>query len=138
MAHKAVVQGLCPSAQEKLEEVHKELHAWDRKVLKGPRTRLRTTQKELDKLMRSTYTAETRIKQKDLTLLIENLLEQEEIYWVQRGHVNWLCRGDRKTKYFSQFASARRRWNLIKKLKDNNNGWVEGNDNLKPLIFGYF
>ena len=75
---------------------------------------------------------ESQMRQKEILVLIENLLEQEEIYWAQRGHVNWLCRGDRKTKYFSQFASARRRWNLIKKLNDNNNGWVEGNDTSNP------
>ena len=27
---------------------------------------------------------------------------------------------------------------MIKRLKDNNNAWVEGNENLKPLIFYYF
>ena len=41
-------------------------------------------------------------------------------------------------KKFHQFSSARRRRNLIKKPKDNNNAWVEGNDNLKPMIFDYF
>ena len=27
---------------------------------------------------------------------------------------------------------------MIKKLRNNNNGWVEGNDNLNPLIRDYF
>ena len=77
-------------------------------------------------------------KQQELTLKIENLLEQEEIYWAQRGHTNWLRRGDRNTKFYHQYASSRRRRNLIKRLKNNNDEWVEGNDNLKPLIFDYF
>ena len=88
--------------------------------------------------MRSSFTAETSLKQKDLTVLTENLLEHEEIYWAQRGRVNWLRRGDHNTKFFNQSASARRRRNLIKKLKNNNDAWIEGNDNLKPLIFYYF
>ena len=52
--------------------------------------------------------------------------------------VTWLRRGDRNMKYFNQFASARRQRNLIKKLRNSNNGWVEGNDNLNPLICDYF
>ena len=84
------------------------------------------------------FTPDVGVKQKEMSVLIENLLEQDDIYWSQRGRVNWLRHGDRNTKYFSHFASARRRINLIKKLRVNENGWVEGNDNLKPLIFDYF
>ena len=73
---KAVVRGLCPSASEKLAAVHKELHQWDRKVLKGPRARLKTTHQELEALMREPYDADGRTKQQDLTLKIENLLER--------------------------------------------------------------
>ena len=132
---KAVVRGLCPSASEKLAAVHKDLHQWDRKILKGPRARLKTARQELEAPMREPYDAEARVKQQDLTLKIENFLEQEEIYWAQQGYAKWLRRGDRNTKFFHQFASARRRRNLIKRLKDNNNAWVEGNEKLKPLIF---
>ena len=106
--------------------------------MKGPHKRLKSAQKELEELMRAPYTSEIRAKQQELIVIIENLLAQEEINWAQRGRVNWLRRGDRNTKYFNHFASARRRRNLIKKLKDNNNGWVEGNDNLNPLISNYF
>ncbi|XP_073357794.1 uncharacterized protein [Aegilops tauschii subsp. strangulata] len=48
---KAVHRGLCPTARDKLNSVHQELHAWDRRVLKGPRARLRKAQKELEALM---------------------------------------------------------------------------------------
>ena len=99
---------------------------------------LNKAQKELEKLMQAPFTNEVRSRQKDLSVLIENLLDQEEIFWAQRGNVRWLCRGDRNSQYFHNFASARKRRNLIKKLKDNNNGWVEGNDNLNPLISNYF
>ena len=85
--------------------------------------------------MQEPYDADARAKQHDLTLKIEILLEQEEIYWAQRGHAKWLRHGDRNTNFFHQFASAHRCRNLIKRLKDNNNAWVEGNEKLKPLIF---
>lgn len=98
---KAVHQGLCPSAREKLESVHKDIHAWDRQVLNGPRTRLKKAHRELENLMRAPYTDEIKMKQKELSVLIENLLDQDEVYWAQRGRVTWLLRGDRNTKYFN-------------------------------------
>ena len=55
------------------------------------------------------------MKQRELAIFIENLLEQDEIYWAQRGRGSWLRRGDRNT-----------------------GGWVGGNDNLCPLIRDYF
>jgi UDP-2,3-diacylglucosamine pyrophosphatase LpxH len=88
--------------------------------------------------MREPFTEEVRIKQKDLTVLIENLLEQEEIHWQQRGRANWLRHGDRNTTYYHNFASARKRKNLIKRLKDSNGDWVEGDRGLVPLISDYF
>lgn len=72
--------------------------------------------------MRVPFSIEVKMKQKELSVLIENFLDQEEVYWAQRGHANWLRSGDRNTKYFTQFASARRRRNLIKKLENNENG----------------
>jgi hypothetical protein len=45
--------------------------------------------------------------------------------------------GDRNTSFFHQFAMARRKRNLIKKLKHNDD-WVEGTEALKPLILQYF
>jgi hypothetical protein len=35
--------------------------------------------------MREAFTKEVRLKKKDLTVLIENLLKQEEIHWLQQG-----------------------------------------------------
>ncbi|KAE8796372.1 hypothetical protein D1007_28667 [Hordeum vulgare] len=85
---KVIAQGLCPSAKNKLDTVHKDLHEWDCKLLKGPRDRLRSTHKELDILMRASFNAKTKEKHKDLSLLVENLLEQEEFFLTQRGRVN--------------------------------------------------
>ena len=67
------------------------------------------------------------MKHKELALLVENLLEEDKVYWAQRGKVIWLRRGDRNTTFFHHFASSRRRRNLIKKLIDDGGSWVEGN-----------
>lgn len=135
---KAVHQGLCPTAMDKLNSVHRDLHAWDRRVLKKTQAKLKKARRELEALMREPFSDDVKMRQKELSVLIENLLEQDEIYWAQRGRVNWLKKGDRNSSYFQHSATARRRRNLIKKLKDESQNWVEGNDNLRPLVRDYF
>lgn len=130
--------GLYPSVTDKLFFVHKDLHTWDRKILKGPRACLRKAQNEFESLMRLPFSTDVSIKQNKLAVYIENLLEQDEIYWAQRGRVSWLRRGDRNTSYFQHIALPRRKRNLIKLLKTDNGGLVEGNDNMKPSINEYF
>jgi hypothetical protein len=77
-------------------------------------------------------------KAKEMANLIELLLEQDEVYWAQRSRSNWLQHGDRNTSFFHNFASTRRKKNTIKKLKDENEDWVEGTGQLKTLILNYF
>jgi hypothetical protein len=51
--------------------------------------------------MAEPLTDESISKQQEIQLKMENLLEQEELYWVQRGRVNWLRHGDQNTAFFS-------------------------------------
>jgi hypothetical protein len=123
---------------EKLAHMHKSLHDWDIQVLKQPRTRIRKAQKKMEKAMNGPTNDENDKISKEMNELIEILLEQENIHWMQRSRANWLMQGDRNTSFFHQFATARRKKNLIKKLKDANGNWVEGTSMLKPLVFYYF
>jgi len=50
---------------------------------------------------------------------LATLLLQEENYWKQRSKVFWLANGDTNSKYFHASASARKRKNTIKKLRDS-------------------
>jgi hypothetical protein len=77
-------------------------------------------------------------KAKEMAEIIEMLLEQEEIRWLQRSRANWLQHGDRNTSFFHNFASARRKKNFIKRLKNDDGIWIEGTETLKPLVFNYF
>jgi hypothetical protein len=123
---------------DKLAHMHKSLHEWDIQVLKQPRTRIRKAQKKMEKAMNGPMNYENDKIAKEMNELIEILLEQENIHWMQRSRANWLMQGDRNTSFFHQFATARRKKNLIKKLKDANGNWVEGTSMLKPLVFDYF
>jgi hypothetical protein len=121
----------------KLAHMHSALHAWDADVLKQPKQRLRTAQQKLERAMAGPLSDENELIAKEQAALIELLLEQDEVQWMQRSRVNWLQNGDRNTAFFHQFASARRKKNLIKRLKHEDN-WVEGTNALKPIILQYF
>ena len=44
-------------------------------------------------------------------VICENLelLEQEEVCWLQRSHETWLLKGDQNTEYFHKCANGRKR-----------------------------
>ena len=90
-----------PTLSGRTAEVHEELHRWDKNVLKGPRTRLKKLQRELNDVMTGPLSDGAVARQQELHMQIENLLEQEELFWVQRGKVNWLRHGDCNTVFFS-------------------------------------
>jgi hypothetical protein len=70
------------------KEVYEALHSWDRNVLKGPMKRLCELQLELNQVLSGPLSDEAISKQREIQFQIENLLEQEELYWVRRGSVN--------------------------------------------------
>lgn len=123
---------------EKLAWVHKQLHAWDKTVLKKSSRKIKNVQRELEQVARDTLTHQNAQRQKDLAEELERLLQMEEIHWAQRSRINWLMFGDKNTSYFHNFASARRLRNRITKLRDDQGAWLEGTDYLNPFISDYF
>jgi hypothetical protein len=84
----------------KLAHLHGMLHAWDTSINKEPRRKLREAQRDLDKTMSGPIDEENETKAKELATVIELLLEQDEIHWLQRSKANWLHQGDRNTSFF--------------------------------------
>lgn len=129
--------GIGPSLADRTRAVHMDLHTWDRDTLRGPKRRINKLKKELEKLKRGPINTESQARQKEILVLVENLLEQEEIYRVQRGRANWLLHGDRNTSFFHNAVTARKKRNQIKKLLDENGVWVQDRE-MKNHIMAYF
>ena len=113
-------------------------HDWDQRVLKKPKQRLRKAQRDLKWVMRGPINYDNEEARKELSELIEYLLELEEIHMMQMSRILWLKNGDRNTGFFQAYASARRKRNFIKKLKDSDGNWMEGTTKLNPHIQSYF
>jgi hypothetical protein len=58
--------------------------------------------------------------QQEILSTLENLFEQEEVFWLQRGRANWLRHGDKNTSFLHHFASERKKRNFIKMLINDN------------------
>ncbi|XP_073353800.1 uncharacterized protein [Aegilops tauschii subsp. strangulata] len=102
----------------KLNKMHAEFHDWDQRVMKKPKKRLRKAQRDLENVMAGPMNDEADAKKKELAELIEYLLELEEIEAMQYSRATWLTSGDRNPGFFQAFASAKRKRNFVKKLKD--------------------
>ena len=126
------------SVYEKLNRMHAMFHDWDQRVLKKPKQRLRKAQHDLERVMRGPINDNSEEARKQLSELIEYLLELEEIHMMQMSRISWLKNGDRNTGFFQAYASARRKRNFIKKLKDSDGNWMEGTTKLNPHIQSYF
>ena len=79
---RAAARGEGPKLVEKVNEVHEELHQWDKEVLKRPIARIKVLQKDLERLRREPMNEANSAAQKEVMIRIELLLEQEEIHWV--------------------------------------------------------
>lgn len=56
---------------------------------------------------------------------LDEVLEQEDIFWSQKSRVTWLTEGERCTKFFHTSTLIRRRQNNILRLKVLGEDWCE-------------
>lgn len=73
-----------------------------------------------------------------LSYRLDKVEEQVDIFWKQRAHASWLEKGDRNTKIFHSWCSERRRWNQIGKLRKEDLGWVEEEEEKQNFISNHF
>lgn len=67
-----------------------------------------------------------------------DLLHQREIFWCQSTKLFWFKEGDLNTRTFDSFASARKRYDKITRLKDEFGQWVTEELGFKDLMVSYF
>ena len=65
-------------------------------------------------------------------------LAHELLTWQLKSKTKWAELGDANTKYFHTIASARRNFNSIWALKNEEDAWVENDDQLKELGVKHF
>lgn len=66
------------------------------------------------------------------------LLEQQRIYWKQRGAIKWATLGDAGTKFFHANATLKHRRNIINALKNENGELVTSHIEKESIIWNSF
>lgn len=66
----------------------------------------------------STYSTRSFLKlERKLLIEFDAILNQEESYWRQKARENWVCHGERNTRFFHALVVDRRRHSQILQLK---------------------
>ncbi|KAI9101565.1 hypothetical protein K1719_023809 [Acacia pycnantha] len=73
----------------------------------------------------------------DLDLSLQEELEevcfQEELLWIQKSSSDWICLGDRNTRYYQMKTLMRRKRNCISQLKNQDGEWLSDEQHLSTL-----
>ena len=69
---------------------------------------------------------------------LSHLLEQQRVYWKQRGKVRWVKDGDAVTKLFHANATIKHRNNLIAQLQKNNGETVHNHAEKEIILWDAF
>lgn len=103
--------------------------------------RFRSELKKCKKRMKMLRVGHDEESKRELNLMRRNfnvLLAQEEDHWRQRAKLFWLKEGDANTRFFHAFANARKKYNKIVKLQDENGGWFSDPVGIQRIAQSYF
>ena len=125
--------------QEKIAKCGKDLQVWGEKKRMQFKNKIKECRsRSRIKVLKFRRDEESVRKLKETNNELSTLLNQQEMYWRQRAKQFWLVEGDSNTKFFHQFASARKQKNSIVRLQDDHGQWQSWNAGLEDMIKSYF
>ncbi|KAK9735525.1 hypothetical protein RND81_04G210400 [Saponaria officinalis] len=77
-------------------------------------------------------------KEEALRKQLDNVLLQEELLWFQKSRMEYICDGDRNTRFFYLSTIMRRKRNRIESLQDNSDEWMFDPDQIKSHVMAYY
>ncbi|XP_073363555.1 uncharacterized protein [Aegilops tauschii subsp. strangulata] len=112
--------------------------SWQKEVVGEIEGRLKKARKDLERCMRCPVSEEKIAEEARLRCVVNDLEEKKNTKEKQRSRVSWLKDGNRNTRYFMAFASARRKMNRVKELKKEDGSVVKEGEELTNYICSYF
>eukprot|EP00253_Pinus_taeda_P022096 PITA_22096 len=138
MEMKESASALFSTFREKIQSLKKNAKEWQSRKIKQEKQELLNIQKELDSFIASSSFHSLSFEKKNHIRVLEKrkhiLLLREEASWRLKSRALWLKEGDRNTKFFHNFANARRRKNSIWKIEDGNGGFLYSQNDIAELV----
>jgi hypothetical protein len=121
-----------------LKVIAANLSEWNHNVLGDLERREKRIKKELEVCRRLSIGREQVAREELLRYKLERVEEQIDVFWRQRAHVNWLQNGDKNTAFFHAACRERAKKNRIGRLRREDGGWMEGEEEERAFIANYF
>ena len=80
---------------------------------------------------------ETLDRRAELCGKLQQMLADEELFWLQQSHETWLLKGDQNTSFFHRIANGRKRKNTFHSFS-NGDETIEGTENLLKHATDYY
>ncbi|KAL3516195.1 hypothetical protein ACH5RR_023097 [Cinchona calisaya] len=74
----------------------------------------------------------------DLKRQLEDLLDKEDLVWMQRRKIHWMREGNRNTAFFQACTTKRRRMNTINGLHDDMGNWCAKDTDTERVVIKHF
>ncbi|OMO80258.1 Endonuclease/exonuclease/phosphatase [Corchorus olitorius] len=122
----------------KLKAVREKLKVWNKAVFGNLHKRKVEVQEELARVQADPERGDHMVKEKELRQVFETILEQEQLFWMQKSRFDWIIRGERNTKFFHTMTKKRRRKNKIFKIKKEGGDFTEDEKEIEYTIMNHF
>jgi hypothetical protein len=73
-----------------------------------------------------------------LSIHVQSLLEQQKVYWKQRGNIKWATCGDAGTKLFHANATVRHKQNSITTLRNYSGHDISSHEGKAEILYDEF
>ncbi|OMO62548.1 Endonuclease/exonuclease/phosphatase [Corchorus olitorius] len=123
----------------KLKVAREKLKVWNKRVFGDLQKKKLEVQDELAKVQIDLVGRnEFFEKEKELRKTFEYILEQEQLFWMQKSRFDWIVKGERNTKFFHIMTKKRRRKNKILKIRRSDGSHTEDEKEIEFTIIEHF
>ncbi|KAF7140564.1 hypothetical protein RHSIM_Rhsim06G0091800 [Rhododendron simsii] len=109
---------------QKLDRCKRDLQAWHKGKFSKMKDQIATLKCKIEALQGGPISLASKLEEEQLTAKLNKLWEQKEMYWHQRARLNYMKFGDKHSKFFHITATQRRQRNLILRLKNEKEDWI--------------